>query len=91
MIEIEVREIPCAFNEEALRDYEVMEAVVGMSDGRITDTVKVARALFGDEQMDNIKRSLRDDKGVVDIYDVQAFVVEAIQAAGAARKAEAKN
>lgn len=91
MINIEVQGIPCEFNDLALNDFEMLEQLAAMKDGDITALVAVSRGIFGEEQLANIKNSLRDESGIVTLEAVNEFVYQAIMAAAAAKRGEVKN
>lgn len=91
MINIEVRGIPCAFNDDALDDFEMLEKLEQMENGNIVAMVSFAKGIFGEEQLDNIKTQLRGDDGVCRLSDVSEFIGEAMQAASNAKRVELKN
>lgn len=91
MIDIEVRGIPCLFNETALDDFEMLEKMEAMENGNVTAMVSFARGIFGQEQLDNIKTQLRDENGICRLSDMSDFIGECIEAASKANKVEAKN
>ena len=91
MIDIEVQGIPCVFNDEALSDFEMLEKLAALKDGDITALVAFSRGIFGMEQFDNIKESLRDENGVVQLLDVNNFVNQAVMAAAEVKRANEKN
>lgn len=91
MIDIEVRGIPCVFNDGALDDFEMLELLASMEAGNVTALVGFAKGVFGDEQLDNIKSQLRGPDGVCRLTDMNDFISEAMQAAAGAKKADPKN
>lgn len=91
MIDIEVRGIPCLFNENALDDFEMLEKLEQMESGNIIAMVSFARGIFGEEQLENIKTQLRGDDGVCRLSDVSDFIGECMQAAAEARRVDLKN
>ena len=91
MLEIEVRGIPCLFNENALDDFEMLEKLEQMESGNITAMVGFARGIFGEEQLDNIKTQLRGEDGICKLSDVSDFIGECMQAAAEKKKVELKN
>lgn len=91
MIEIEVRGIPCVFNDEALNDFEMLETLAKMQEGDIVAIVAFAKGIFGEEQLDNVKSQLRGDDGKVSLVDMNGFINESIMEAARAKKADAKN
>lgn len=90
MVEIEVNGIPCLFNEEALDDFDVLEHLAKLENGNLIALVPFARALFGDEQLDNIKSQLRDESGICKRSAMEQFVTEALNQASKAKKVEPK-
>lgn len=91
MIDIEVRGIPCVFNDGALDDFEMLEKLEQMDNGNIIAMVSFARGIFGEEQLENIKSKLRGEDGVCKLSDMSDFVGECMQAASAAKRVEPKN
>lgn len=91
MIDIEVRGIPCVFNEDALADFETLENLADMQDGNSTAMVRIGRRLFGDEQLVNIRESLRGEGGFCHIREMEAFISECIVEAAKVKRSEAKN
>ena len=91
MIDIEVQGIPCVFNDEALSDFEMLEKLAALKDGDITALVAFSCGIFGMEQFGNIKESLRDENGVVQLLDVNNFVNQAVMAAAEVKRANEKN
>lgn len=91
MIDIEVRGIPCLFNDEALDDFEMLEKLEAMERGNVTAMVAFARGLFGDEQLDNIKTQLRGEDGVCRLSEISEFIGECLEAAARRKKADPKN
>lgn len=91
MITVEVRGIECSVYDEHMDDFETLELLARLSEGDLTALVGFARVIFGAEQLENIKDALRDEKGIAKVTDVNAFVNEAVTAAAAAKKADAKN
>lgn len=90
MLDIEVRGIPCVFNEDALDDFEMLEKLALMEGGNVTAMVGFAHGIFGEEQMDNIKSQLRGEDGICRLSDVSEFIGECLQAAAARKKAGPK-
>lgn len=91
MIDIEVRGIPCVFNDGALDDFEMLEKLEQMERGNVTAMVSFARGIFGEEQLDNIKTQLRGEDGICRLSDMSEFVGECMQAASDAKRVEPKN
>lgn len=91
MINIEVRGIPCVFNEDALDDFEMLEKLEQMENGNVTAMVGFARGVFGEEQLDNIKTQLKGSDGICRLSDMSDFIGECMQAASDANKVELKN
>lgn len=91
MIEIEVRGIPCVFNDTVLDDFETLELLVDMERGDVSAMVGFARRIFGEEQLDNVKSQLRGEDGVCRLTTMFPFIRECIDAAAKAKKSEAKN
>lgn len=91
MIDIEVRGIPCLFNDEALDDFEMLEKLEAMERGNVTAMVAFARGLFGDEQLDNIKTQLRGEDGICRLSEISEFIGECLEAAAGRKKADPKN
>lgn len=90
MVNIEVRGIPCVFNDGALDDFEMLEKLEQMENGNVTAMVGFARGIFGEEQLDNIKSQLRGDDGICRLSDVGEFIGECMQAASEAKRVEPK-
>lgn len=91
MVNIEVRGIPCTMDEEPLNNIEVLEVISEIESGDITKLPKFFTVLFGEEQYENIKDSLRNDDGICRVNTLVEFYRESIDAAAKAKKAEAKN
>lgn len=91
MIDIEVRGIPCVFNDDALDDFEMLEKIEQMESGNVTALVSFAKGIFGEEQLDNIKSQLRGEDGICRLTTMNAFVSECMNAVAKAKRAEAKN
>lgn len=90
MIDIEVKGIPCVFNDDALNDFDMLEHLAALKQGDITELVPFAKGIFGEEQLENIKSQLRDDLGICRLTDMDEFINEAMQTAASARKADPK-
>ena len=91
MITVEVRGIECNVRDERMDDFETLELLARLSEGDLTALVGFARAIFGAEQLEEIKDALRDENGIAKATDVNTFVQEAVTAAAAAKKADSKN
>lgn len=91
MINIEVRGIPCVFNDDALDDFEMLEKLEAMESGNVTAMVSFARGIFGSEQLDNIKTQLRGDDGICRLSDMGDFIGECMQAASDEKMVDLKN
>lgn len=91
MINIEVRGIPCVFNDDAMDDFDMLEYMERMTNGDVIALVPFAKGVFGEEQMANIKDSLRGESGVCKLSDMSAFVNECVQEAANVKRASAKN
>lgn len=90
MIDITVQGIPCEFNETALDDFDMLENLASMEQGNITALVSFAKGIFGEEQLENIKKSIRRDDGVCHLSDMNNFIGQAMAEAARVKKAEAK-
>lgn len=91
MISLEVRGIPCVMDDEPLDNIEVLETIAEIEGGNILCIPRFFKAVFGDEQYENIKRSLRDERGVCHASDLLDFYHECLDEAAKTKKAEAKN
>ena len=91
MIDITVQGIPCEFNDNALDDFEMLEKMALMEQGSITALVDFAKGIFGEEQLCNIKDSLRDDGGICRLTAMSGFINQAIVEASKAKRVEPKN
>lgn len=91
MIDITVQGIPCEFNETALDDFDMLENLASMEQGNITALVAFAKGIFGEEQLENIKKSIRRDDGVCHLSDMNNFIGQAMAEAARVKKAEPKN
>lgn len=72
--------IPFTVERAALNDIEVLE-MLGDVQGDVTVLPRLMRAVFGGEQYENVKASLRRD-GRTSSTDMAAFFSEAFAAAG---------
>lgn len=91
MIDIEVKGIPCVFNEDAMDDFEVLKHLAKLESGNLIALVPFATALFGEEQLENITTQLRDENGVCKRTVMEEFVTEALNQATKKKQAEPKN
>ena len=90
-VHVEVDGIPVDVRAESLGDFEMLEWMADITDGNILSLPKFARRFFGEEQFTNVKESLRNEEGVCDVADMTKFVLDCMQAAAEAKKAELKN
>lgn len=90
MIDIEVRGIPCVFNDGALDDFEMLEKIEQMESGNITALVSFAKGIFGEEQLGNIKSQLRDADGVCRLTEMNDFISECMNEVARIRRGEVK-
>lgn len=91
MIDINVQGVPCVFNDQALDDFDMLENLAAMEQGNITAMVSFAKGIFGEEQLANIKDSIRREDGICHLTDMSAFISESVVAASKAKRVEPKN
>lgn len=91
MIDITVQGVPCVFNDQALDDFDMLENLAAMEQGNIIAMVAFAKGIFGDEQLENIKDSIRREDGICHLTDMSAFISESVVAASKAKRVEPKN
>ena len=86
----EARGIPFVMAADVMDDYEVLELLYRMTEKDPLAIVPFGWRVFGREQMDAIKKSLEAD-GISHASDVIPWMLEAVEAASAAKGAEVKN
>lgn len=93
MVDIEVMGIPCAFDDECMDDIELLEVVAEIDGGDMLKLPLFFKAVYGEEQYENIKRSIKreDPDGRVRITTMWDFYKQSMDAAAEAKKADAKN
>lgn len=79
------------FNENVLDDFEMLEKLEQMENGNVVAMVGFAKAIFGDEQLENIKTQIRGEDGICKLSDMSDFIGECMQAAATAKRVDIKN
>ena len=91
ILAIEVDGIPMSIDRNTFDDFRILGLAADYQDGDLTVLYKLAVAILGEEQLENVLKSVEETRGHASIAYMGEFLGKLMQKAAEAVRGEAKN
>ena len=91
ILTIEVDGIPMSVDRNAFDDFRLLGLAAQYQDGDLTILYKLAVAFLGEEQLENVLRSVEETRGHASISYMSGFINRLMEQTASAVRGEAKN